>query len=548
MRKRSLLFLGLCFLLLFSGCKQEMAEQAEETAKLENFGYLLPGADQIFPDESSYDFSGMTDVSQEERPEYISSLLVGKKLEKSGVSLSEVVDSKKFGRKLYEELLSSRKDINSREVVTFEGKTTGELKKTMEAHPKAVIVIAAPEVLVDRTIELKDDTFLLGNGASFICQPNSGVKAVFSARGVKETIVDSVTIEGGAAYGFYYVDSSRMQISNCNICSMEEKPICIMGDSSYLWLLGNVCKENEQGGIYLAGGVSKALLYENCIENNGGMSNWMAGIVLGRGFEGGYKDWYTGFDERHFFPANGTVLYEANGYPHDVILYDNRVSGNNSSGIYCDGAYCCFFIDNTVEKNEKEGMCLDFGTSGCYVSHNTFCGNGNRSRQEDWVLVLDEVAEAGRMKDGSAKAKLPGISLDNAAYNILEYNNVENNSGSGIKMVRTSVRNLILSNEIAGNNVGANDKYHFYGIEMSGEGEYIPMGTLDASPDFENIVQGNTISGAHYAGIFLAENGCLNEITDNVIEGATMFSIEAISKKYNLIHNNTCDKGIRNEY
>ena len=55
-------------------------------------------------------------------------------------------------------------------------------------------------------------------------------------------------------------------------------------------------------------------------------------------------------------------------------------------------------------------------------------------------------AKSLEMQIESAKAKLPGVSLDNTIYNILESNIISNNYGGGIKMVRTGVRNLIIEN------------------------------------------------------------------------------------------------------
>ena len=52
------------------------------------------------------------------------------------------------------------------------------------------------------------------------------------------------------------------------------------------------------------------------------------------------------------------------------------------------------------------------------------------------------------MADGSSPAKLPGISLDNTAYNTIYGNIVRDNYGSGIKAVRSAFSNTILCNQI----------------------------------------------------------------------------------------------------
>lgn len=71
------------------------------------------------------------------------------------------------------------------------------------------------------------------------------------------------------------------------------------------------------------------------------------------------------------------------------------------------------------------------------------------------------------MADGSSPAKLPGISLDNTAYNTIYGNIVRDNYGSGIKAVRSAFSNTILCNQIIDNNRGASDTFHFFGIELS---------------------------------------------------------------------------------
>ena len=111
-----------------------------------------------------------------------------------------------------------------------------------------------------------------------------------------------------------------------------------------------------------------------------------------------------------------------------------------------------YVIDNCIEDNEKEGMCLDYGTFGTYVSGNTIRRNGDRNRQTDEDLEADFILGAGRLADGSSTAKLPGISIDNSAYNIVYNNNINENSGSGVKMVKIQLPESDTFNLITDNN------------------------------------------------------------------------------------------------
>ena len=273
----------------------------------------------------------------------------------------------------------------------------------------------------------------------------------------------------------------------------------------------------------------------------------MAGVVLSNAITKDPLDIWENFDENHRCPARDN-LYLQTDCPHEIILENNEVSSNNSSGIYSDGAYNCHLLFNDVYSNDKEGICLDNGTIGTYLKDNTIINNGGRYKQTDDDLRMDYVFEAGRLNDGSAKAKLPGISLDNTAYNIIENNVVANNYGGGIKMVRSTIRCLINENVIKDNNRGQNDTFHFFGIEL---GAAIPdelVADMDFTSDFENIVCRNIISGDHYSGIFLGTDCYVNDIFDNVIMEPQMFAIECISVKFNSMLNNFSNAPVRNEY
>ena len=100
-------------------------------------------------------------------------------------------------------------------------------------------------------------------------------------------------------------------------------------------------------------------------------------------------------------------------------------------------------------------------------------------------------------------AKLPGISLDNTAYNTIYGNIVRDNYGSGIKAVRSAFSNTILCNQIIDNNRGASDTFHFFGIELSTDlnADEAVQG-LDFTPCYENIIARNTISGGITPGVY----------------------------------------------
>ena len=231
------------------------------------------------------------------------------------------------------------------------------------------------------------------------------------------------------------------------------------------------------------------------------------------------------------------------------MLYQNNVKHNNSSGIYSDGAYQIYIIENIIYQNDKEGMCLDYGTFGAYVSNNIVKENGGRLRQSDEDLEADFVTAFGRLSDGSSPAKLPGISIDNSAYNTIVNNNVTQNYGSGVKMVRSAYRNIIMENTVSDNNKGKSESFHFFGIEVGhASTPDEPVKGLDFTASYENIVCRNIVTGSNYAGVFLAEGSYCNDVFDNTILGSEWFAIECHSTMFNSMPNNTMDQEVLNLY
>jgi hypothetical protein len=125
--------------------------------------------------------------------------------------------------------------------------------------------------------------------------------------------------------------------------------------------------------------------------------------------------------------------------------------------------------------------------------------------------------------------KVPGISLDNAMYNVVFANGVLHNFGGGIKIVRTGYFNLIRLNTLLCNNDGASGSLHFFGIELGstpGDGK---SAELDFTPSRGNIVFSNPVRGNHYAGIFFDAGSDMNNVFDNAILDAQNRALESVA-------------------
>lgn len=489
-------------------------------------------------------FPKLERMEKKDQDTFVNSLQVLQKVKKLGIKPNTLLYPE-LNLKELEQQIQSMKLENFREldVIIFLGTTSKELQKAIDKNHGKLLDIRSDIITVSETITVSSDTHLQGNGAQFVC---SGIKHVFLLDHVSQVSINGIVIKGNAEYGISINNSSQCCITECTITAMSQKPICVLNQTTGFQISNNDFAHNLAGGIYIAGEVSKGLIQGNKIEAHDGTSNWMAGIVLTDAAANVGNIWET-FGERHHFPRKCNVSDQKN-CPHEILIRNNQIAYNRSSGIYSDGAYSCFVIHNTVRQNDKEGICLDYGTFGFYLKENVLKENGKRGRQDDKDLEMDFVLAAGRMEDGSAKAKLPGISIDNAAYNILENNIVSDNYGGGIKMVRTALRNLITENIIKNNNCGQNDCYHFFGIEVGAAIADVPSQDIDFTPDFENIMCRNSISGNHYSGIFIGQDCYVNDAFDNVIMDTQQFAVEAISIKFNSIVNNVSNMQNRNEY
>ena len=232
--------------------------------------------------------------------------------------------------------------------------------------------------------------------------------------------------------------------------------------------------------------------------------------------------------------------------PRDNLIAGNYVAHNLSSGIYVDGGVRNVIVGNTIHDNAKEGVCLDNGASANVLASNIIRRNGKRWGQADDVLAKDFALATGRLPDGTAAKKVPGVSIDNAIYNVVFANQVSFNYGGGIKLVRTAFFNLVGLNTVLKNNEGASAAFHFFGIELGAAPGDSASEELDFLASRENLIFSNTIRGDHYAGIFFGSGSDLNEVFDNVILDALQWGLESVAPAANLSLNNLTNLPSRN--
>lgn len=423
------------------------------------------------------------------------------------------------------------------EAIRFEGTKVSELNWLLNESVAPIVQVIAPELFADETLRVPSRTTLIGNGT--LLTARYPIESAIEVRDGTSVRIQDFEITGHYRVGIYVKNGSSITVEGNHIHDIDGRPVVVLGKVSGIDLVGNTIRSNGVGGMYLRGHIGPGLIQDNRIEDNRCTLNLAAGLVLTS------RPVYDVNNPEGGEAPDGKFLrlQERLESPHDLVIRRNFLQRNASSGFYCCGAYQVFVIENHINDNDKEGMCADFGTIGSYIRGNRIAGNGGRRRQTDDDLRFDFVHHLGLMRDGSSVAKLPGLSIDNSAYNIIHENIVSGNFGGGIKTVRAGVRNLISHNLIIDNNRGQNSLFNFCGIEFgNARPDVIEATDLDFTPNHENIVFRNLIEGDYYVGIVLVEQCYCNDFFDNCIFGTTRYSIENLSILGNSSINNISNK------
>jgi parallel beta-helix repeat protein len=542
------IFLSCVFLSLTAGCQQ--AQKSPSSRSFNSYVQQDLKSDCSLETNTTdgvnfcdlYKLPPLDRMVEEDRSKLVGSLQIMKKIKSLNFDVNTAMYPEKNWKSLYSSILSKVNSLNADQEVSFQGKKASELNQLLKSSAGKMIQIQSREILLDEPIVLQSNTCLIGNNAKIVKSAELG-KALLICN-VKNAMVDGLNFENKSDYGIYVINSSNVLIAHNTLSQFGKKPLTVMGQNDYINIISNKITNNGEGGIYCDGKISDCLIEGNLVQGNKGTSNWMAGIVLSGTAIGDLQNPYKDFGTDNHFPKAQQIQTMLD-CPNSVIVRDNTIENNNASGIYSDGAYNCYILTNQIIGNDKEGICLDYGSFAAYVKDNLFEKNGRRINQTDRDLENDFVLSFGRMQDGSAKSKLPGISLDNTAYNIIVDNHFLQNYGSGVKMVRTGVCNLIMNNNIESNNFGENNNFHFFGIELGFAGGDTSSDSIDFTADFENIICRNMITGPHYSGIFLAEECYVNDMFDNTILNCEHFSMECLSNKYNSSLNNYSDRPSR---
>ena len=533
--------------------------EPQATAEPEPISCVLAGTGQVvdFADPGAEEYVSLLDtdsqslteryalpalerMTQSDTESLIAPLQVIQRIQTLGIDPATFDTPEANWKNLYNSVMTRLAPLATAETaqaVNFTGSSLAELNDFLAANPGSTVEVISPALVMDAPLVVPTGTILHGNGAVLTPGNETLDKAIVLDQ-AENAAVTGFVINGGCNYGVYVKNSSSFYLADLDISNVSLKGLCVMGENTGFALVNNSIHENQNGAIFLNGEISNGVIEGNRIENNSGARNLTAGLVL---CSMPIEDIETAYN-----PFPDEMLYDILQSPHQLVVRGNTVAQNHSSGIYSESGYLNYYVENTIYKNEKEGMCLDYGSFGNYITGCEIRQNGGRNRMSDEDLEADFILDQGRMADGSSPAKLPGISLDNTAYNTIYGNIVRDNYGSGIKAVRSAFSNTILCNQIIDNNRGASDTFHFFGIELSTDlnADEAVQG-LDFTPCYENIIARNTISGGHYAGVFMGEDAFMNDIFDNTFMDCTDWAMESLGEKYNSTLNNMANMPTR---
>jgi parallel beta-helix repeat protein len=427
--------------------------------------------------------------------------------------------------------------------VRFSGSRASELNAVLRDPARRVVKVGSPRLLIDEPIQVRRPGTWLDLGTAELQSAAGGPRFVLRVEGANGSTVSGGTFAGGrwaalvhAARDVTLRDGRYRGFADGGVV-FTDAPGAVLGRSSLARIAGTP--------VLVHGASERATLLDNEIVDNPGSSNWHAGIVV-TDRNGPVADDPASLLQRDGYGVREQRIDSRLRGPRGVVIAFNRVAGNGSSGIYSDGGVGAVMVGNIVEGNAKEGICLDNGSTANVVTRNLVRQNGKRWGKTDAELELDFVLRSGRLADGSAAAKTPGISLDNAVHNIVFANHVDGNYGGGIKLVRTAFFNLIGLNVLTDNNQGASDRFHFFGIELGSAGADVPVSDLDFAPSRGNLVFANAIRGGHYAGIYYGPGSDENDAFDNSIFGATHWALEQVRRQQNRTLNNLTNLPSRN--
>ncbi len=274
------------------------------------------------------------------------------------------------------------------------------------------------------------------------------------------------------------------------------------------------------------------------------LSNCVAESCLNSGFH--FADWplKEKNDDSEFsfrLEASPSIAFNADDpHPCRINLYNCISRKNRKMGVCTDGGSRLRFIGCIFAENQCEGITLDNGAWGCHLLGCHIMMNGRRGFQSDKELNEDFVVDEDMLDDGTNAVKLPGVSMDNAAFCHVKGCLIENNFGDGVKLVRADYCCTVSGNTIVGNGKGYSKGHPFYGVQ-AGNDLRQHKNQFDF-PSYGNVITENNILGPHISGVRLKAGTMSNKVYNNTISGAVMSPVSGSKFPWNSVYDNSVHK------
>jgi parallel beta-helix repeat protein len=303
-------------------------------------------------------------------------------------------------------------------------------------------------------------------------------KRLILLKGCSEFDVENLHIKGGR--NALTLERCRsFQLQDLTIGDTEGYGVTLLHSTAGA-LIGCQFSSCLAAGINIVGNCYGLRMHKCTVERSRGSFNWDAGINV-----------------MHCSPAvDLEAVPEAShealdltakvATPHLIWMDHCEVSGCVAQGIYLEGAAQVLIDHCSIHDNNKEGLCLDWGTGYSHVSHCLISRNGERAHYTDERCRIDFLPPEYRDSENRHYCQLPGISIDNGYGNLIEYNTISSNYGGGIKIIRSA-----FDNRISHNILTANHSYHNESIPNNpyhvSEIKLLAMGT--GYQEFDSVQQ-----------------------------------------------------------
>lgn len=384
---------------------------------------------------------------------------------------------------------------DARPVTGFSGRTTSALDHFLEGRGPVRVAVLAPVLRLDAPILLGPGQ-RLDLGATVVqAQKDAPAYAVRISR------ADGVRLTGGrfegVRSGVLAADSRDVRIEGALFEAPAEDGVVVTGVAGAV-VADNRIERPGHAGVLVTGGSREVVVTGNVVRAGRGASNWDAGVVVSHDAADVRRGALRILSDNLLWPR-GVAIRAQLTPPIDNVVAGNVVEGGRSGGIYLDGALRTLVIQNVVVGESKEGLCLDGGAAGDVVAANRIVRSGWRWGMSDRELQLEFVLRWGRTRDGSSRAKLPGVSMDNTAYDLVIGNDISGNGGGGVKMVRTSFFNVIAANRLADDSAPSFPR-PMPAILLGGMTLDVPDTMIDGAPSRGNVLLGNVDGAGRPAG------------------------------------------------